>query len=789
MIIARRFILVVFGILSMHSFLSAQLTRQWVARFNGGIKNSNNVATAMAVDGSGNIIVTGWVTRKTTGIDFATVKYSPDGEKLHEAFYDSMKGVDKAYAIAVDSGKNVYVTGSSFGGASGLDYVTIKYDSNLTTPPLWVRRYNGAGNGEDQPSAIAVNDSLNVYVTGWSMGSGTNFDYATLKYDSAGNFMWERRYNGPANGVDSALAMALRGTSDLYVTGASVDTGYDFLTIKYGAAAGDTQWIRRYNGPGNGSDIARAIVLRSSTDVFVTGGSQDSANGLPADYDYATIRYDAPTGDTLWVSRYNGTANGDDQAYAIAIQSNTRVYVTGRSLQVGSFNDIVTVRYNFGTGNENWVSAYNGTANDNDGGVALSGGGSPYVLGPSAGAGVGVDYALIQYNGSNGNENFNVRYNGPGNSDDIPHAVISSGGGVYVTGSSKASDKGSDFLTIKYVDPDKMKYRTLIQDSLIGKGVNLKSLTTVPNSANVRDEAFAKAYPKIKKGFAGYPGGLVLGNARPDSALSYGWIRFDKGKAIANFVPHTGASRGFDTTLDGKQFVGEKKNPKLDKYNNHLVGELLALRVNIGASDAEITPPTFGDLTYNLDDTVNGIPLKGMSLRTIASLADNFLTYWKKYQPVNWALLDSIFSRVNRSFTGPLRVVSKQPFVVTGAVHIDSVSFLQPATVPLQEPLAFEPGSILEDKPSEYALFQNYPNPFNPTTTIEFELPEAAPVSLIVYDMLGRQVAAILDNDMLDEGAQEITFNANGLASGVYFYRLLVNNGQFSDIRKMVLLK
>ena len=757
---------------------SPQELRQWVARFAGDVKKGTNVATAITVDDSGYVFVTGWVTRKATGVDFATLKYSPDGEQHWVSYYSNSNGEDKAKAIAVDSGGNVYVTGSSIDASGGLDFATVKYDSNGAQK--WVVRYNGTGNGEDVPVSVAVNDSLNVYVSGWSLGSGSNFDYATLKYDAAGTLKWVKRYNGPDNGEDRAYAMVLRGTSDVYVTGASTDTMLDYTTIKYNAASGDSLWLARYNGTGNGNDIARAIVLRSSSDVFITGGSQDALGK----YDYATINYNS-SGVLQWVSRYNGSANGDDQAYAIGVQSSSRVYVTGKSLQVGSFNDFVTVRYNQSSGDEDWVSAFNGTANDDDGAVAILGGGSPYVLGSSAGSGVGSDYALVQYSGSNGDENWNTRYNGPGNNNDIPYAMTSFGGGVIVTGSSMSGVKGSEYLTIKYVDKNEMKYRTFNQEDLIGKGVSLKDPIAIPNTANVRDTAYSRAYPKIKKGFAGAPGGLVLGNARADSAASYGWIRINKAGKVGDYVPHTSTSRGFDL-FDGATFVGEKKNPKVAQHNNRLVGQLVALRLNIAASDAEVTPPTLGDLTYDDGDTSNHY--NEMSLRQIASLVDNFLTYWKKYPSVNWTLLDSMLTRVNRAFRGPLRIVSKHQLVVTGVLPIDSVVFLQPGAAPLLDPLLFEPGSI-DAMPVNYSLSQNYPNPFNPLTTIEFELPEESFVSIKIYDIMGREVLSLIENEAFDEGRHEIEVNANTLASGVYYYRLIVNNGQYHDVKKMVLLR
>jgi hypothetical protein len=88
--------------------------------------------------------------------------------------------------------------------------------------------------------------------------------------------------------------------------------------------------------------------------------------------------------------------------------------------------------------------------------------------------------------------------------------------------------------------------------------------------------------------------------------------------------------------------------------------------------------------------------------------------------------------------------------------------------------------------PTEYALQQNYPNPFNPTTTIKYQLPQNAHVVLRVYDILGREVATLVEESK-DAGFHSIQFQTSGLASGVYFYRLQA--GQFTDTKKFVLLR
>jgi len=87
---------------------------------------------------------------------------------------------------------------------------------------------------------------------------------------------------------------------------------------------------------------------------------------------------------------------------------------------------------------------------------------------------------------------------------------------------------------------------------------------------------------------------------------------------------------------------------------------------------------------------------------------------------------------------------------------------------------------------SAVKLHQNYPNPFNPTTTIRYDLPKPTLVRLSVYDILGREVA-VLVNRGINAGAYEVKFDAMGLASGMYFYRLTA--GSFVQTRKMLVVK
>lgn len=103
--------------------------------------------------------------------------------------------------------------------------------------------------------------------------------------------------------------------------------------------------------------------------------------------------------------------------------------------------------------------------------------------------------------------------------------------------------------------------------------------------------------------------------------------------------------------------------------------------------------------------------------------------------------------------------------------------------------LTYPPSSVFgqdETTPVDFILFANYPNPFNPITTFRFALPHRSVVKLDIYNNLGQFVATVVDEE-LDSGSYEVNWNAGGLSSGVYFYRL--HAGEFTTTKKLVLLK
>lgn len=421
----------------------------WVRRYNGP-GNSLDGAWDVAVDRMGNVYVTGESYNTLTSYDYATIKYYPNGDTAWvRAYNGSANASDAATAMAVDDSGNVHVTGRSSGVGTGFDYTTLKYDTHGNQ--LWVRRYDGPGSGEDWPLAIAVDGSGNVYATGKSYDSVTLDDYLTIKYNSDGDTVWVRRYNGPSQDADDlAASVCTDGWGNVYVAGGSSGSGasWDFATIKYDPG-GDTVWVRRYDGPGNSHDGVYAMAVDDFGNVYVTGPSW----GIGTESDFATIKYHS-NGDTAWVRRYNEPGEETENGHAIAVDDSGNVCVTGHS----SYGGYCTIKYD-PNGNLLWVRYYGGfSRNDAAMDIAVDDAGGIYVTGNSTGAGTGKDYATIKYY-PDGETAWIARYYGqPGYSKDQAWAIaIDSHRNVCVTGVSNSSETWFDYATIKYVDTGRLR--------------------------------------------------------------------------------------------------------------------------------------------------------------------------------------------------------------------------------------------------------------------------------------------------------------------------------------------
>jgi hypothetical protein len=138
----------------------------------------------------------------------------------------------------------------------------------------------------------------------------------------------------------------------------------------------------------------------------------------------------------------------------------------------------------------------------------------------------------------------------------------------------------------------------------------------------------------------------------------------------------------------------------------------------------------------------------------------------------------------NNVFEPPLNFDSFQMTYVSGNQNTGTIYFDDVRTA------SFSPTDVEEETgtiaPTEFSLKQNFPNPFNPSTQIKFSVPQTSDVKVLITDLLGREVATLV-NDNLAAGNYSVDFNASNLSSGIYFYTLITDN--FKQSKKMILMK
>lgn len=264
----------------------------------------------------------------------------------------------------------------------------------------WAQRYNGPANGNDYATAVAVDRSGNVVVTGTSLNTNFYTDSYTAKYSATdGALLWERRSNSFANGGDAGYAVAVDANGNVVVAGTSYDgINSAYYTAKYAAANGALLWENRYNGSTNDDGAAYAVAVDSNGNVVVTGGSYGNASGE----DSYTAKYAASDGSLLWEYRYNGPPNGHQSGYGVAVDGSGNVVVTGFAQGFGGDPKFYTAKHAAADGALLWEKRYNGPGNGYDWAgphsLALGPNGMVAVTGYSTGAGLGrLDYATVVY--------------------------------------------------------------------------------------------------------------------------------------------------------------------------------------------------------------------------------------------------------------------------------------------------------------------------------------------------------------------------------------------------------
>ena len=390
---------------------------------------SDDVGLSTAVDGLGNVYITGYFFGTT--VFGATSISSAGGNDIFVAKYNSVgtlqwvqsasgTSTDVGYGIAVDGLGNVCIAGTysntaTFGttsitSAGSLDIFVAKYNSSGTLQ--WVQ--SAGGTSVDIGRGIAVDASGNLYVTGSYQGTATfgatpktsvgSDDIFVAKYNNSGTVQWMQ--SAGSTNSDNSNSIAVDGSGNVNVTGYYQGTAtfgatfganfitsagsYDIFVAKYNSS-GTLQWVQ--SAGGTSVDIGRGIAVDASGNLYVTGSYQGTAT-------FGATPKTSVGSDDIFVAKYNNSgtvqwmqsagSTNSDNSNSIAVDGSGNVYITGYYQGTATFgatlktsagsDDIFVAKYN-GNGAFQWVQSAGGTSEDRGNSIALDGSGNVYVTG------------------------------------------------------------------------------------------------------------------------------------------------------------------------------------------------------------------------------------------------------------------------------------------------------------------------------------------------------------------------------------------------------------------------
>ncbi|MFD2247169.1 SBBP repeat-containing protein [Pontibacter ruber] len=469
--------------------IAQKVAAEWEQRYNGQ-GQSKEYFQSSAMDKEGNLYLTGtsygapafrFGASREHG-EILTVKYAPSGEVLWSNTFvaDSSRDIfeysEVAYGIAVDESGGVYVSGVRQIQTSDLEINQKVILFRLNTADgaqVWNTTFS-VENEVFEPAAITADRSGGVYLTGTS--------YRTFKFDArTGSRIWSARYTGAVGSsggseTDIARAIVVDEKGGVVVTGRSflkflyhVGHGpalpvYSYATVKFDAATGASLWEARYTGDTTSTveNDARAMALDSAGDVYVTG----TRRGTVADEGLVTIKYSNSSGEQLWTSR---NSNGYE-SNAIVTDDAGGVYITGSSYQGSMLHDaLLTVKYSAASGQQLWENKHPkppGAGYITSRTMAVGKANDVYVAGISGDQLHNTGYTTIRYNAASGSTQWRDFYRVSLSRGNL-NIHLNSNGNVFVAGSAfNEGFANSDYVLLRYAaatggQPEVNRYEAL----------------------------------------------------------------------------------------------------------------------------------------------------------------------------------------------------------------------------------------------------------------------------------------------------------------------------------------
>jgi uncharacterized delta-60 repeat protein len=531
-----------------------------------------------------------------------------------------------------------------------------------------------------------------------------------------------------------------------------------FFSLTISIAQIDTVWVKRFNGPLNASDAG--TLIKVDEDGFVFVGCFISKT--PGVGDAAVIKY-TPDGDTLWVRYFNNQFNNGSALHDMHIDNNGHTIITGQCAG-SNLSDYFTMKLD-SDGNTLWSERYDEGDMDAALAMVVDDNQNIFITGTSWILFQSQNILTIKYS-PDGDTLWSYMWAGNEDAFDIGKDIeLDSYGNVVIAGTTDWHWGTIDYVTIK-LNPAGDTAWVRKYDSPEHAYDYLKALV-VDNQDNIYVTG------DIYKTGGNHDIITIKYNAYGDTV----WTRRYNGagngddKVYAMTVDSAG-----NIYLAGSSFVsGNGIDCLTMKYNSD--GVLMWIKTY-----AEYSYHADGAASITLDKSGNvyvtgsaGTSSSNVAYLTIKYDNDGNEKWVAKYDGPGYNGYD-ISSSVFVDNSGYVYITGSSTGVSSGN-DIATIKYIQPPN---------DVDNNTDGQPAKFELFQNYPNPFNPGTVISYQLPVSGNVTLKVYDVLGNEIATLV-NEEKPSGTYEVTWYAEQLPSGVYFYQLKVGN--YINTKKMILIK
>jgi hypothetical protein len=500
-------------------------------------------------------------------------------------------------------------------GASGLDLslagvsATSSQGGTITVAdaPLWVSRFNGAANGGDSALAVAADAGGNIYVAGYSRAQ-TGDQLVTIKYDRNGVGIWTNASSSPAGLGDYPAAIVLDNAAGVLVVGRSYNgNDYDFITLKLDAGSGLGIWTNYFGGSAQGADDAGGVAVDSAANVYVSGTSWSGTS-----YNYVLVKY-AANGAPLWTNRLAGLSNnGQNPRHPLAVDGLGGVYLTGYGPQ-GIQTAFMTIRFDPITGSAVWTNWYTGGHGSSGfaNAVTVDNSGGVYVTG-YAGGGSTDWLATLKYD-SQGNVIWTNVF-GPVNASSFESEIALDAAGAVIISSLYYNGSNMDFATVKMDAQGRGVWTNTLGRTATGDdwvtGMGVDALGNV----FVTGRSWSGAGPSGTSDFLTVkysPNGAllwtqVLDGANANQAGAAALVMDSDGNAIVTgFSAKSGSNSDYETVKYGPQidYTPPPGYSGSDSFNYTIVNRLGAeatgtVTVVIAKATPVVTWAQPGDITY-----------------------------------------------------------------------------------------------------------------------------------------------------------------------------------------------